>query len=152
VDLADGVLSDSRLRVLAGGRPHPDVVAVGDVARWAHPGYESFQATVRIEHWTNAADQAEVAARSLLDGDEAPEYAPTPYFWSDQHGAKIQFVGQTRAGDVVTVIEGDPEEERFVAAYGRDGRLVAALGVRRPARVMALQRLIAAGAPFPPPE
>jgi NADPH-dependent 2,4-dienoyl-CoA reductase/sulfur reductase-like enzyme len=152
VDLADGVLSDSRLRVLAGGRPHPSVVTVGDVARWAHPGYQSFQSTVRIEHWTNAADQAEVAARSLFDGDDAPAYAPTPYFWSDQHGVKIQFVGETQAGDVVTVIEGDPEEERFVAAYGRDGRLVAALGVRRPARVMALQRLIAAGAPFPPPE
>ena len=49
-------------------------------------------------------------------------------------------------------IEGDPAEDRFVAAYGRYGRLVAALGMRRPARVMALQRLIAAGAPFPPPE
>ena len=38
-----------------------------------------------------------------------------------------------------------------MAAYGRAGRLVAAIGMRRPARVMALQRLIAAGAPFPPP-
>jgi NADPH-dependent 2,4-dienoyl-CoA reductase/sulfur reductase-like enzyme len=152
VDLADGVLADGRLRVLAGGQPQPDIVAVGDVARWTHPGYQSFQATVRIEHWTNAADQAETAARSLLDGEAAPLYAPTPYFWSDQHGAKIQFVGETRPGDVVAIIDGDPEDERFVAAYGRDGRLVAALGVRRPARVMALQRLIAAGAPFPPPE
>ena len=105
---------------------------------------------MRIEHWTNAADQAEAAALALLEGDAAPAYAPTPYFWSDQHGVKIQFVGETRPGDVVTVIEGDPAEDRFVAAYGRDGRLVAALGMRRPARVMALQRQIAAGAPFPP--
>jgi hypothetical protein len=51
----------------------------------------------------------------------------------------------------VAVIEGDPEENRFVAAYGRHGRLVAALGVRRPARVMTLQKLIGDGSPFPPP-
>ena len=149
VDVADGVLCDERLRVLAGGQPQPDIVAVGDIARWTHPGYGE---AVRIEHWTNAADQGEAAARTLLEGDAAPPYAPTPYFWSDQFGAKLQFVGETRPGDTVAVLEGDPAEDRFVAAYGRKGRLVAALGVRRPARIMALQRLIGAGTPFPPPE
>ncbi len=148
VDLADGVICDSRLRVMAGGRPRPDVVACGDVARWWHPGYGR---AVRVEHWTNAAGQGPAAALSLLAGDEAPEYSPTPYFWSDQHGRKIQFVGETRPGDDVAVVEGDPAAERFVAAYGRGGRLVAALGMRRPARIMALQAMIAAGAPFPPP-
>jgi NADPH-dependent 2,4-dienoyl-CoA reductase/sulfur reductase-like enzyme len=148
LDLWDGVVCDERLRALAGGRPRPDVVAVGDVARWYHPGYGE---TVRIEHWTNTAQQGEAAARTLLDGDEAPPYAPTPYFWSDQLGLKIQFVGESRPGDVVTVLEGDPDEDRFVAAYGREGRLVAALAVRRPARLVALEKLIAAGAPFPPP-
>jgi 3-phenylpropionate/trans-cinnamate dioxygenase ferredoxin reductase component len=147
VDLADGVVSDERLRVLVGGHPRADIVAVGDVARWRHAGYGE---SVRIEHWTNAADQGEAAARALLEGDGAPMYTPTPYFWSDQHGLKIQFVGETRPGDVVMVIEGDPAEDRFVAAYGRQGRLVAALGMRRPVQVMALQRQIAAGAPFPP--
>jgi NADPH-dependent 2,4-dienoyl-CoA reductase/sulfur reductase-like enzyme len=148
VDLADGVVCDERMRVLAGGRPRSDIVAAGDVARWAHPRHED---RVRIEHWTNAVDQAEAAALTLIDGDGAPPYAPIPYFWSDQHGIKIQFVGETRPGDEVTVLEGDPVDDRFVAAYGRGGRLVAAIGMRRPARVMALQRLIASGAAFPPP-
>jgi len=148
VELGNGVVCDSRLRVRAGGRWRPDIVAAGDIARWLHPGYGE---AVRIEHWTNAADQGEAAARTLLDGDGAPEFAPTPYFWSDQFGHKIQFVGETRAGDLVSVIDGDPADDRFVAAYGRDGRLVAALGMRRPARVMGLQRLIAAGSPFPLP-
>jgi NADPH-dependent 2,4-dienoyl-CoA reductase/sulfur reductase-like enzyme len=148
LDLDDGVLCDDRLRVLVGGRPHPDVVAAGDVARWSHqdPGVR-----VRVEHWTNAAEQGEAAGRTLVEGDAAPVYAPVPYFWSDQHGTKIQFVGATRPGDDMTILEGDPAEERFVAAYGRDGRLVAAIGMRRPARIMALQRMIAAGAEFPPP-
>jgi NADPH-dependent 2,4-dienoyl-CoA reductase/sulfur reductase-like enzyme len=149
VDLADGVLCDDRLHVLVDGRPHPDVVAAGDVARWTHPGYGH---TVRIEHWTNATEQGEAAALSLRQGDGARPYAPTPYFWSDQFSHKIQFVGETRPNDSVVLIDGDPAEDRFVAAYGREGRLVAALGMRRPARVMALQRLIAEGAPFPPPE
>lgn len=147
VDVADGVLCDSRLRVRAGGEWRPDIVAAGDVARWHHPGYGE---AVRIEHWTNAADQGEAAARTLLEGDAAPPFSPTPYFWSDQFGLKIQFVGDARPGDIVSVIDGDPAEDRFVAAYGRAGRLVAAIGMRRPARVMALQRLIAAGRPFPP--
>jgi 3-phenylpropionate/trans-cinnamate dioxygenase ferredoxin reductase component len=146
VDLSDGVLCDDRLRVLVDGLPRPDVVAVGDVTRWRHPGYGR---SVRVEHWTNAAEQGEAAARTLLEGAGAPPFAPTPYFWSDQFGVKIQFVGETLAGDEVAVIEGDPAEDRFVAAYGREGRLVAALGVRRPARVLALQALIGAGAAFP---
>ncbi len=148
IEVADGIVCNERLQVRANGHWQTDVVAVGDVARWTHPGYG---ATVRIEHWTNAVDQAEAAVRTLLEGDQAPPYAPTPYFWSDQFGVKIQFVGETRPGDQLMILEGDPADDRFVAAYGRGGRLVAALGVRRPARVMALQRLIAAGGPFPPP-
>ncbi len=149
IEVADGILCDERLRVRVRGHSHPDVVAIGDVARWAHPVYGE---SVRVEHWTNAVEQAEAGARALLAGDAAPAFAPTPYFWSDQYGMKIQFVGETRPGDEVMVVEGDPAEDRFLAAYGRHGRLVAALGVRRPARVMALQQLIDAGAPFPPPE
>jgi NADPH-dependent 2,4-dienoyl-CoA reductase/sulfur reductase-like enzyme len=148
VELSDGVVCDECLHVLVNGRPHPGVVAAGDLARWNHPGYGR---SVRIEHWTNANEQGEAAARALLEGDAAPPYAPTPYFWSVQYGLMIQFVGDTRPGDVVAVIEGDPDEDRFVAAYGREGRLVAALGMRRPARVMALRVQIAAGGPFPPP-
>ena len=147
IDLDNGVLCDERLRVESRGRPLPGIVAAGDVARWEHPGYGEH---VRVEHWTNAAEQGEAAAHTLAHGDDAPPYEATPYFWSDQHGLKLQFVGRTEPGDDVEMIEGSIEEERFVAAYGRGGRLVAALGMRRPARVMALQRLIGDGSPFPP--
>lgn len=149
IDIADGVLCDSRLRVLAGGIPLPGVVAAGDVARWAHPGRGEH---VRVEHWTNAAEQGEAAARTLLRGDDAPPYAPVPYFWSDQHGVKLQFVGDVLPDDEVQFVEGSFADSRFVAAYGRAGRLVGALGMRRPARIMALQRSIGEGAPYPPVE
>lgn len=147
VDVTDGVRGDSRLRVLSGGVPLPGVVAAGDVVRWDHPAYGE---TVRVEHWTHATESGEAAARTLLRGDEAEPYGPTPYFWSDQHGVKLQFVGRAAAGDQIAVLEGSFEEDRVLIAYGRAGRLVGALGIRRPARVMALQRMIDGGAGFPP--
>ena len=147
LDLGDGVRCDSRLRVLRSGRPVPGVVAAGDVARWDHGGYGE---PVRVEHWTNATEAGQAAARTLLLGDEAEPYAPVPYFWSDQHGVKLQFVGRTRPGDDTVILEGSFDEDRVLVAYGDQGRLVAALGIRRPARVMALQRAIASGASFPP--
>jgi 3-phenylpropionate/trans-cinnamate dioxygenase ferredoxin reductase component len=147
LDLSDGVRCDSRLRVLANGHPIPGVVAAGDVARWDHPRYPD---PIRVEHWTNATEAGEAAARTLLLDDQAPEYDPIPYFWSDQHGVKLQFVGQAAPGDQTVFLEGSFEEDRLLVAYGREGRLVGALGMRRPARVMALQQAIAEGAAFPP--
>ena len=147
LDLDNGVVCDDRLRVTSGGRTVPGVTAAGDVARWEHPSYGS----VRVEHWTNAVEQGEAAARSLLLGDAAPAFGPVPYFWSDQHGAKIQFVGYARPNDEVMLIDGSVEQDRFVVAYGRDGKLTAALGMRRPAKVMGLQKLIGEGCSFPPP-
>jgi NADPH-dependent 2,4-dienoyl-CoA reductase/sulfur reductase-like enzyme len=147
VDLHDGVLCDERLRVLASGRPIPNVVAAGDVARWKHRVYGE---SVRQEHWTNASSQGEHAGQTLLLGEEALPFCPVPYVWSDQHGAKLQFVGRALPEDEVALLEGSVEDARFVAAYGRAGRVVAALGARWPAKVMALQQLIDAGAEFPP--
>jgi NADPH-dependent 2,4-dienoyl-CoA reductase/sulfur reductase-like enzyme len=125
----------------------PGVAAAGDVARWRHEG---MGLDLRVEHWTNAADQAQAAALSLLHGNAAPAYIPTPYFWSDQHGTKIQFVGHSRPGDAVQVVEGSVAERRFVAAYGRAGRLVGALLWNRPARVPYWMDRVTAAAPFPP--
>ncbi|MHB1533036.1 MAG: NAD(P)/FAD-dependent oxidoreductase [Acidimicrobiales bacterium] len=147
VELDDGVICDDRLRVRVGGRVRPDIVAAGDVARWYHRGYRE---RVRVEHWTNAVEQGEAAATTLLHGEEAPPFAPVPYFWSDQYATKLQFVGRTLPGDETQVVDGSPEDARWAAAYGRAGRLVAGLGFARPAKVMAMRRLIEEGAAFPP--
>jgi NADPH-dependent 2,4-dienoyl-CoA reductase/sulfur reductase-like enzyme len=147
VDINDGVRCDSRLRVLVDGRARPDVVAAGDVARWWHPGYG---AEVRVEHWTNAVEQGEAAARALLTGEQAAPFAPVPYFWSDQYGTKIQFLGRYVPGDEWAMVDGAPPDPRCAAVFGRAGRVVAALGFGRPAKVMGLRRAIEDGAPFPP--
>jgi NADPH-dependent 2,4-dienoyl-CoA reductase/sulfur reductase-like enzyme len=138
----DGVVCDSRCRAA------PGIVAAGDVARWYHEGIGRH---TRVEHWTNASEQGEAAAGALLEGDSAPPYRPVPYFWSDQYGTKIQMVGSPQAGDDVEVVEGSVEERRFVAAYGRDGRLTAALMWNRASRVPRYLDLLANGALYPPP-
>jgi NADPH-dependent 2,4-dienoyl-CoA reductase/sulfur reductase-like enzyme len=144
LDLADGVVCDRWCRVLAGGQPVPGVVAAGDVARWHNP---LFDEVMRVEHWTNAAEQGRAAALTLLHGEDAPVFDPVPYFWSDQYETKIQFVGRT--GPDVKVVEGSLDDDRFVVAYGAQGRIVGALGFSRPARLMKYRAMIAARAPFP---
>jgi hypothetical protein len=49
----------------------------------------------------------------------------------------------------VRVVEGSIEEGKFVAAYEQGGRMVAALMLKWPAKMVPYQRLIAEGAPVP---
>lgn len=129
----DGVVCDARCRAA------PGVVAAGDVARWPHPRYGE----LRIEHWTNAADQAGAAVAALLDGDAAPLFAPVPYVWSDQYDAKIVVAGRPRADDTMRVIEGSLAERRFVALFGRAGRLTGVAAIGPPRRVQPWRRALA---------
>ena len=139
----NGVVCDERCRAVGGGGR---VVAAGDLARWHN---QLFETDMRVEHWTNAAEQGRAAALALLHGDAAPSYAPVPYFWSDQYGSKIQYVGHAGPSDDVRVVDGSIEENKFVAAYTRGGRIVAALTLNWPAKMIAYQKLIAERASLP---
>jgi NADPH-dependent 2,4-dienoyl-CoA reductase/sulfur reductase-like enzyme len=118
----------------------PGVVAAGDVARWPNL---RFGEVMRIEHWDNAIAMGTHAARTLLLGPgEAAPYAPVPWFWSDQYDRKIQLAGLAGPEDDVAVVSGSTEERRFVAFYGRAGRLVGVLGMSQPAKVMRWRPLV----------
>jgi NADPH-dependent 2,4-dienoyl-CoA reductase/sulfur reductase-like enzyme len=143
----NGLVCDEACVALgSGGR----VVAAGDAARWFH---RRLGRTVRVEHWTNANDQAAHAARALVHGGEAAgPFEPVAYFWSDQHGTKFQFLGDALPDDRVEVVEGSIDDNRFVTAYGRDGVVVGVLCVNWPARTVVWRERIAAGdAPSPSP-
>jgi NADPH-dependent 2,4-dienoyl-CoA reductase/sulfur reductase-like enzyme len=120
----------------------PGVVAAGDVCRWPNSRFAGEM--MRLEHWTNAAEQGVAAAARLL-ADEPEPYAPVPFVWSDQYEAKIQVVGHVRGDDEIAVVDGSTDELRFVAAVGRAGRLVGAIGFSRPRVVMQYRRMIADG-------
>lgn len=116
LDLTDGVLCDEALRV----EGRPDVVAVGDVARFPNPRYDDVPR--RVEHWSIPTDTAKRAARGLL-GIDAPPFAPLPSFWSDQYDLRLQSFGAPSLGGDIRVLEGDLADEAAVG-YHRDGRLV----------------------------
>jgi 3-phenylpropionate/trans-cinnamate dioxygenase ferredoxin reductase subunit len=141
VAVASGVVCDAR-----GATNVPGVVACGDVARWENP---LFGESMRVEHWTNAVEQAGAAAQTLLDGDAAPPLASVPYFWSDQYDAKIQFAGKITPGDTLKVVEGSVEEKNLVALYGRAGKLRGVLAVNKPVALIRNRKAIAEGAAFP---
>jgi NADPH-dependent 2,4-dienoyl-CoA reductase/sulfur reductase-like enzyme len=134
----DGVVVDDRLRAA------PGVVAAGDIARWPSA---RFGTHMRVEHWENAIQMGEHAARTLLHAPEPATgagevYDPVPWFWSDQYDRKIQLAGTCGPDDRIEVVEGSLAERRFVALYGRAGRVVGVLGMNRPRHVMQLRSLV----------
>lgn len=125
----------------------PGITAAGDVCRWPNPLFDG--EPMRLEHWTNAAEQGvAVAARLLAENNDAKPFAPVPFVWSDQYETKIQVVGHVRGDDEIKVVDGSLEERKFVAAVGRGGRLVGAVAFSRPRVLMQLRRLIAARTTF----
>ena len=140
--LRDGVVCDANLNALdVSGAVVPGVFAAGDVARWPNG---LFDEEMRVEHWTNAAEQgAHVATnlRRLATGEPFEPYEPLPFFWSDQFEHRIQFLGRAAPDDEVQVVAGSVADAKFLALYGRDGRLHGALGVNAPRWVMPTRKL-----------
>lgn len=119
----------------------PNVWALGDVASWRHAtGHQ-----VRVEHWSNVADQARVLVPAML-GQDQPAAVVVPYFWSDQYDVKIQCLGEPEATDTVHLVEDDGR--KFLAYYERDGALVGVVGGGMPGKVMKVRAKIAAAAPI----
>lgn len=127
----DGVVCDETLRA------DTEVYAAGDVARWPNP---LFGRTMRLEHWTSAAEQGAAAARNALAPAEATPYGTVPYFWSDWYTDKLQMVGIT-AADEVTVI-GDLDGTRWLALYRHEDLLVGALALNMPGKIMKYRAMI----------
>ena len=121
----------------------PDVHGVGDVARWHNP---LFEASMRIEHRTNAAEQAMAVARNLLTPDQRRPFAPVPYFWSDQYDVKIHAYGQLRGHDEALVLQAE-DARRLLVVYRRGERLTGVLAAGLPPKdLRAWRSLVAAGA------
>lgn len=120
------------------------IYATGDVTRFTSPIDGASQ---RLECIQNAQAQADrVAAHITGQPAAAPEI---PWFWTVQHGVRLQTAGVRRPEDDV-IVRGDPAGGSFSVIYARDGRLaavdtVAGLADFRPAR-----KLIAQGALIDP--
>ena len=133
----NGVVCDD-----AGRTSAEHVWAIGDVASWrSEVGHQ-----VRVEHWSNVAEQARVLVPAILGQEPGSAAISVPYFWSDQYDVKIQCLGEPAADDVVHIVEDDGR--KFLAYYERDGVVTAVVGGGMPGRVMKARGKIAAGAPI----
>lgn len=136
IEVDNGVVCDE-----AGRTSAPHVWALGDVASWRDAtGHQ-----VRVEHWSNVADQTRVVVPAML-GREVPSTVVVPYFWSDQYDVKIQCLGEPEATDTVHIVEDDGR--KFLAYYERDGALVGVVGGGLPGKVMKVRAKVAAAVPI----
>ncbi|MBA0127355.1 FAD-dependent oxidoreductase [Haloechinothrix sp. YIM 98757] len=129
----DGIVVDEYFATSA-----PGVYAAGDVAN--HPNHV-LGGRQRVEHWLNAQEQGGAAARAML-GDPTP-YSCVPWSWSDQHGVTLHVCGWPEVAEDVTV-RGELDERDFTAIARRNGRVVGAVGMNRPAELRALRTVVSA--------
>lgn len=131
IELDNGVAVDAELRSSLAG-----VYAVGDCAAyWSG----RFGRRLRTEHWDGALRAPAVLAVNLLGGSES--YDPVPYFWSEQFGRMVQYVGHHAGADRL-ILRGDPTERRWGACWLSGDHLLAVLTVDVPKDLMQGRRLI----------
>jgi len=139
LDCDNGVAVDAGCRTSA-----PDVFAAGDCT--SHPN-AFFGRRVRLESVPNAMEQGRVAAATMLGEDRS--YESEPWFWSDQHGVRLQMAGLSEGADQ-TVIRGEYGGESFIAFHLRNGVLIGADAVNSVREFIFCRRLVAArGRPDP---
>ena len=144
-----GVSADAGCRAFdIDGLVTDDVFVAGDVARFPHPlyGYQF----VSLEHWENAVAQAEVVAHNLLCPPmRRVPHIGVPSFWSIQFGVNIKSVGVPSFADEIQFTQGSRADRNPVAAYGRDGRVVAAVFFDQAKWLDFYRAQIETAAPFP---
>ena len=139
IDCENGIAVDSGCRTSA-----PDVFAAGDCT--SHPN-AFFGRRVRLESVPNAMEQGRVAAAAMLGEDRS--YESEPWFWSDQHGVRLQMAGRAEGADQ-TVTRGEFGGDSFITFHLRDGVLIGADAVNGVREFIFCRRLIAArGRPDP---
>jgi 3-phenylpropionate/trans-cinnamate dioxygenase ferredoxin reductase component len=120
LEVSNGIVVDAALR-----SSDPDIFAAGDVASAYHP---LFGRHIRVEHWANALNQPQVAARAML-GQEV-SYDRVPYFYTDQYDLGMEYSGYVEPGGYDQVVfRGDKDGREFVAFWLSGGRVLAGMNV-----------------------
>lgn len=139
VELGDGVLVDEGLRTRLA-----TTYAVGDCAAFMSRRYGT---RIRVDHWDTAMNGPVVAAANLLGGSEV--YDPVPYFWSEQFGRSLHWVGR-REERHRAVWRGSPQDDAWAVCWFDGDRPAAFLGVNRARDALQARKVITAGTPLDP--
>ena len=136
LEVGNGVVVDAGLR-----SSDPDVYAAGDVACAYHPGLGRH---IRVEHWANALNQPQAAARAMLGQEVA--YDRVPYFFTDQYDLGMEYAGYVEPGGYDQVVfRGDVAGREFVTFWLADGRVLAGMNVNVWDVNAAIQDLVRSG-------
>jgi 3-phenylpropionate/trans-cinnamate dioxygenase ferredoxin reductase component len=120
LEVGDGVRVDASLC-----SSDPAIYAAGDVADAYHPFYGRH---LRVEHWANALNQPQTAAKAMLGQDVS--YDLLPYFYTDQYDLGMEYSGYVAPGGYDQVVfRGDKEGREFIAFWLHQGRVLAGMNV-----------------------
>lgn len=134
LDIDNGIATDPR-----GATADPAIWAAGDCASFPWQGRR-----VRLESVGNAIDMAECVAAGMLG--QGADYAPKPWFWSDQFDAKLQIAGLNDGYDrIVTRPAPDGAAHGGSVWYFGGDRLLAVDALNDARAYMVGKRLIDAG-------
>lgn len=120
----------------------PNIVAAGDCTSFID---RRTGCRVRMECIQNANDQAAIAAATIV-GQQTP-YTSVPWFWSDQHGFKMQMAGSFGSSNE-TVIRG--RDDAFSVWHFVGSRLAGVETINKPADHMLARKLLATNASVEP--
>ncbi len=138
LEVSNGVVVDAGLR-----SSDPGIFAAGDVASAMHPVLGRH---IRVEHWANALNQPQAAARAMLGQDVA--YDKVPYFYTDQYDLGMEYAGYVEPGGYDQVVfRGDVDRREFIAFWLGGGRVLAGMNVNIWDVNDAIQALVNDGRP-----
>ncbi|WP_432097410.1 NAD(P)/FAD-dependent oxidoreductase [Streptomyces sp. bgisy100] len=120
LEVDNGIRVDAQLRT-----SHPDIYAAGDVANAFHPLLGKH---IRVEHWANALNQPQTAAKAMLGQEVA--YDRVPYFFTDQYDLGMEYTGYVEPGAYDQVVfRGRTDTREFVAFWLAENRVLAGMNV-----------------------
>ncbi|MEU0083363.1 FAD-dependent oxidoreductase [Streptomyces sp. NPDC006274] len=141
LETGNGIRVDAALR-----SSDPDIHAAGDVAEAFHPLLGTY---IRVEHWANALNQPQTAARAMLGQDVA--YDRVPYFFTDQYDLGMEYTGYVEPGGYDQVVfRGRKESREFIAFWVSRGRVLAGMNVNVWDVTDPIRELVTSGRPVDP--
>ncbi|MGI5414125.1 NAD(P)/FAD-dependent oxidoreductase [Streptomyces chartreusis] len=134
VPVDNGIVVDEFFRT-----DDPAIYAIGDCASTPRADGQR----TRLESVQSAVEHAKAVARTICG--HPPAAREVPWFWSNQHSAKLQIVGLVGARDAEYVL-GEPDQGSFnVLCFAQD-RFIGGESVNSPKDHLAMRRLLDRGA------
>ncbi|KAF8072016.1 hypothetical protein FPV67DRAFT_1748109 [Lyophyllum atratum] len=133
----DGAVKVDKYLHVQSGPDQRDVYAIGDIAFYPQIAGDY----TRIEHWNVAGNHGRAIGKTIA-GSPQP-FVKIPIFWSAQ-GQQLRYCGVGHNYDD-TFITGDPGEMKFIAYYGKGGRVVAVCSMQNDPVVSKASELLRLG-------